>query len=286
VVAERQRLRGWRKIANATWGHPSDSQIYGDLEIDATALLEFAAAARAGTGLRITLTHLVGKAVARALADNPDLNIRLSFGRVVPRETVDIFFIVSADEGRELTGIKIERADEKPVVEIARELGARAQRIHGGDDAEFGRAKAMLERSPIKALAVGLRLLAWLANDLNMDLKVLGVPRQTFGGAMISSVGMFGIQHAYAPLSPIYRVPLLVLVGEVAKRPVVVDDDIAIRPIVTLAATLDHRYLDGFHAARLARTVQAYAADPWAHEPPLEETFPRGLEEETGAGSH
>jgi pyruvate dehydrogenase E2 component (dihydrolipoamide acetyltransferase) len=43
--------------------------------------------------------------------------------------------------------------------------------------------------------------------------------------------------------------------------------------MLNLAATLDHRYLDGFHAARLARSVRAYLGDPLAHEPPLTEVI-------------
>ena len=31
------KAQGWRKIAAATWGHPDDPQIYGDLEVDAGA---------------------------------------------------------------------------------------------------------------------------------------------------------------------------------------------------------------------------------------------------------
>jgi pyruvate/2-oxoglutarate dehydrogenase complex dihydrolipoamide acyltransferase (E2) component len=39
--------------------------------------------------------------------------------------------------------------------------------------------------------------------------------------------------------------------------------------MVTLSATMDHRYLDGFHAARLARSVREYLDDPKRFEPAL-----------------
>ena len=44
-------------------------------------------------------------------------------------------------------------------------------------------------------------------------------------------------------------------------------DVIVVRPMLTLTATMDHRYIDGYHAARLARSVRAYFADPAGHEP-------------------
>lgn len=262
------RPTGWRKIASATWGHPRDPQIYGDLDVDAQGLLDFIAAARELTGVRVTVTHLAGKALAHALAENRDLNVRLRGSRYIEREQVDIFFIVSTDEGNDLSGVKVENADRKPVVEIARELSERAARIRAGDD-ELGKAKARFGALPNWALKVAMAVGARLAVDLNLDLPQLGLPRQPFGCAMVSSVGMFGIQHAYAPLSPYYRVPLLVLVGEISQRPVVVDDQVVARPMLALSATIDHRYLDGFHAARLARSTRAYLEDPKRFEPPL-----------------
>lgn len=36
-----QRVRGWRKLAGAAWGRPSDPQFFGDLELDAGALLSY-----------------------------------------------------------------------------------------------------------------------------------------------------------------------------------------------------------------------------------------------------
>jgi hypothetical protein len=114
---------------------------------------------------------------------------------------------------------------------------------------------------------VALHLGAWLTSDLNLDLSRLGMPRQAFGGAMITSVGMWGVSHAYSPLAHYYRVPLLVLVGAVRKMPVVVEDQIVVRPMLTLTATFDHRYVDGFHAARFAQAVRDYCQAPASFEP-------------------
>jgi pyruvate/2-oxoglutarate dehydrogenase complex dihydrolipoamide acyltransferase (E2) component len=79
---------------------------------------------------------------------------------------------------------------------------------------------------------------------------------------MVSSVAMFGVQKAYGPLAPLYRIPILALVSEVAPKPVVVDGEIVARPILTMTATMDHRFLDGSHAARLAHSVRAQLEQP------------------------
>jgi pyruvate dehydrogenase E2 component (dihydrolipoamide acetyltransferase) len=75
------------------------------------------------------------------------------------------------------------------------------------------------------------------------------------------------VQKAYGPLSPLYRIPVLALVSEVTERAVVVDGEVVARPMLTITATLDHRYLDGAHAVRLARSVRAYLEDPAAYDP-------------------
>jgi len=75
---------------------------------------------------------------------------------------------------------------------------------------------------------------------------------------MVSSVGMFGIRHAYAPLAAFYRVPILVLVGELTPKPVAVNGVVVIRPVLPLTATIDHRYVNVSHAAQLAEAVRDY----------------------------
>ena len=266
-MAKKTKIRGWRKITSATWGHPNDPQIYGDLEIDAGEILSFIEEVRSKTDVKLTVTHVAGKAMAHALAENPDLNVRMYRGHFIQRDTVDVFFIVSMGAGSELSGVKVVSADDKPVVEIARELAGRATRIRNDEDVEFGKTKSMLDKTPRRLLGVSLKAAAWLTADRDLDLKKQGLPRQAFGSVMVSSVGMFGIQHAYAPLSPYYRIPFLVLVGQVEEKPAVVEGQIVARPLLTISATMDHRYLDGFHAARLAKSAREYLENPRKFEP-------------------
>jgi pyruvate/2-oxoglutarate dehydrogenase complex dihydrolipoamide acyltransferase (E2) component len=257
------KIQGWRKVASATWGRPNDPQIYGDLEVDATNLLAFIEEARQATGVHVTVTHAVGKALAYGLARHPDL-IR---GRRKSEPSVEIFFVVALGEGKELSGVKVEGADRKSVVEIADELVRRAARVRSGGESEMGMPKSLLAITPVWLLRAVLRSASWLTGERGLDLKRLGLPRRAFGSAMVSSVGMFGVQKAYGPLASLYRIPVLALVSEVARKPVVVDDTIEARPILAVTATMDHRYLDGAHAAALARSVRAYLEDPASFEP-------------------
>jgi hypothetical protein len=195
AMGENVKIQGWRKIASATWGRPRDSQIYGDMELDATTALAFIDEARRVIGVPLTLTHLVGKAVAYALAENIDLNVRLRGSKFVSRDGINIFFIVSAEKGNELSGVKVAGADREAVVAIAREVAERAARIRSGEDVELGKTKKVIGRTPARLLGLTTRLAAWLTTDVGLDLKRFGLPREPFGSAMVSSGGMFGIQH-------------------------------------------------------------------------------------------
>lgn len=270
MTADPQRsVETWRKIALASWTTPVDPQIFGDIEVDAGALVDYLRAERERTGIRVTVTHLVGKALAHALAANPDVNVRLRRGRFVPRERVDVFFVVAVSDGKELSGAKVVDADRKSVTEVAEELERRVERLRAGEEeAELGSSKRVLGSTPTWLLRRGLRFATWLVADRGVSLRRFGLPDDAFGSAIVSSVSTFGAERAYGPLNPWYRVPVLVLVSEVRDRAVVVDGQVVARPMLTLSATLDHRYLDGAHAGRLVRAARAYLEDPGAFEPP------------------
>jgi len=272
-----ERLHGWRRLAGASWGPPNDPQFYGDLEVDAAILQTYLGEVRRRTGVHATVTHLVGKAVAHGLDTVPELRVRLWRGRDYVRETTDVFFIVA--DGDELTGVKITAAGSKAVVTIAEELEQRAADIREGKDAQLGRTKALMERLPGPVLRTAIKLSSVVTSGLNLDLPQVGLPRQPFGGAMVTSVGGWGVGHAYSPLASYYRVPLLVLVGAIDEKPVAVAGRVVVRPMLRLTATFDHRYCDGLQAARFAAAVREYLANPQAFEPHLTipEQVPRGV---------
>jgi pyruvate dehydrogenase E2 component (dihydrolipoamide acetyltransferase) len=242
------------------------------MEIDATKMNAFMDRARAA-GHRVTPTHIVGRAVAHALHEVPDFNMRIRGGKMYQRETVDVFFITAVEGGRSLSGVKIERTDEKPIYDVAAELAERATRMKQGDDPDFAKTKKMMEAMPVPVLRASLRFSAWVAGDHDRDLKAFSVKRSPFGSAMITSVGMFGLPLGFAPLARFYKMGLLVLVGEVTDKPVAIDGKVVIRPMLQITATIDHRYADGWHISQLLKPFKAYLNDPASFEsapPPMD----------------
>jgi pyruvate dehydrogenase E2 component (dihydrolipoamide acetyltransferase) len=272
-------VTGWRRIANAMWPAPADPQIYGALELDATPALAFIERARA-TGQRVTPTHLVGRALAHALTVVPDLNVQIRRGRARPRPTVDIFFITAVERGHDLSGVKIVDVPAKPAIAVAEELAHRARALKGGADRDFTRAKRIMDRTPPWLLRRLLRVSARLANDLRLDVPGLGLHPSPFGSAMVTSVGMFGLPQGFAPLAWMYDVPVLLLVGEIASRPVAIDGRVEVRPILPISATIDHRYVDGWHVSRAMTAFRDYLREPARFEP-----APHGSRDQAAAAS-
>jgi pyruvate dehydrogenase E2 component (dihydrolipoamide acetyltransferase) len=107
-----------------------------------------------------------------------------------------------------------------------------------------------------------LKLMSFLTNTLGLHLPKLGMPRDPFGSAMVTSVGMFGIDTGFAPFTPIARCPIVITVTKVQDRPWVVGDNVVPRPVLRLCAAFDHRIIDGFSAGRLSTEIEQLFYNP------------------------
>ena len=261
-------LRGWRRLAVHTWRPPQDPTVYAVLEIPMRQALAYLERLREETGVRATVTHLVARGVALAMRSYPQLNGIVANGRIMLRDTVDIFLQVAIDGGRELSGLKIARADEKSVVEIAREMEGRVERLRQHRDRQVERTKSILDSLPLWLLAPFMRTISYLIYDRDLDLSRFGVVKDEFGSAMVTNVGMFGLAHAFAPLVPFSRTPVVVLVGEVQDRPVAEAGRVVVRPMMTAGVTFDHRFMDGWYGGAMAQLFRAYLEDPARFEAP------------------
>jgi pyruvate dehydrogenase E2 component (dihydrolipoamide acetyltransferase) len=122
-------------------------------------------------------------------------------------------------------------------------------------------------RLPQPVLRVAMRAVAWAVGERGWSLPWLGIEASPFGSAMVSSVGMLGLPTGFSPLVWLYRVPLLVLVGEISDKPLAIDGKVEIRPVLPVTFTVDHRYVDGVHLGKALSAFREYSSDPFAFEP-------------------
>jgi pyruvate dehydrogenase E2 component (dihydrolipoamide acetyltransferase) len=258
-----QNPSSWRRLATATWRAPNDSTVYGTIEVDITAGLDLIERLRREENVHATVTHLVTKALAMSIAQHPEGNGLILGRRVYLRDDVDIFCQVASEDGRDLSGVKLKSADRLSVAEIAAQLNARAARVRARQDLDVERTKASLDRIPMWLLGPAMRAVSYMTYDLGLDLSRFGVAYDQFGSAMVTSIGSIdaGLGMALAPLVPFSRVPIVVLVNAVQRRPVAVGSSIEIRPMLTLGCTFDHRFIDGMIASSIARELHRNLQD-------------------------
>jgi pyruvate/2-oxoglutarate dehydrogenase complex dihydrolipoamide acyltransferase (E2) component len=253
-------------MALHAWHGPGDPSVYGTLEIDVEQARELVSDLREETGARVTITHLVGRALALAIAERPEVNSIVRFGSLYRRDTIDIFFQVAFDGGEDLNGAKVAAADRKSVVEIARELDDAARAVRERRAAAVKTA-TRFKQLPSALTGIALRATSFATYDLGLDLSSLGVPYDAFGSAMITNVGSFGLSTGHAPLVPFSRCPIVVLVGEIRERPAVRDGVVVPRPILPLGITFDHRLLDGYQASKMAARFTELLENPRSLRP-------------------
>ncbi|HAR42371.1 MAG TPA: 2-oxo acid dehydrogenase [Bdellovibrionales bacterium] len=259
------RVGSRRIIALGTWGSAGDPTVYGAADYDAAPALAYIDKLRAQTGKRITLSHFVGKALALTVAQHPDINCVLRFGRFYPRQSVDVCFLVAADSaGQDLSGTIIRNADKKSISDFVTEMETNVEAIRKKGDPAFKKMKSTMSLVPgILARAV-IKFSELLMYALNLWTPLLGTPRDPFGSIMITNIGSLGLDMAFAPLVPYSRVPLLISIGAVRETPVVRDQQIVIGKMLRLTVTFDHRLVDGVQMAKMAETLANIFANPEA----------------------
>jgi pyruvate dehydrogenase E2 component (dihydrolipoamide acetyltransferase) len=189
----------------------------GELEASRARLASLAA--RDGLG-SVSLTALLVKCVAWALARHPYLNASLRDGSLYLWRDVNVGVAMAVDNG--LIVPVIPQANIKSVREIAVALHDLTERAREG------------------------------------RLRLADVQHGTF---TLSNLGMFGIQQFRAIINP--PESAILAVGKVIRKPVVINaqDEVAVRPIMALTLSADHRVIDGVVAARfLADLAQVIGA--------------------------
>lgn len=263
VLGSPLKLSSWRKVAIGTWRSAGDPSVYGYLDIDVTSALEYVENLKNQTGTRITMSHLSGRIIAECLRRHPSINCILRFGMLYPRKNCDVFFQVATDmKGEDLSGMTVRNADQKSVVQIAREMEERVQLIKQRKDHSFTRMKKTMGLLPGFLSHLVLTMSGFLMYTLNLWTPLLGSPKDPFGSVMITNVGSLGLDMAFAPLVPYSRVPLLVALGAVKDAPVVMNGKIEIRKVMRLCATFDHRLIDGVHASLMTKDLLKIFSNP------------------------
>lgn len=262
----------FRKIAMGSWWTAGDPSVYGILEIDATQALEYMAEIHQKTKERISISHLVGRAVAVAMKERPEINGMIKWSRIYQRDSVDLFYQVNVP-GKEgdpvgkatLSGVTVRGAENLDVLGIARVLNDKSKSLKETGEGELTSAAKGMALVPWSLVRYALTAVGFLNYNLGLPVHWFGLPKDPFGSVMITNIGALGGDLALAPLVPYSRVPLLLAIGIIKERPWVVNGQVVVRPVFRVGVTFDHRFMDGSHAARMSEIFERCFQDPWKH---------------------
>jgi 2-oxoisovalerate dehydrogenase E2 component (dihydrolipoyl transacylase) len=229
-VEERVEVRGTRRAiaAQMAASYRSIPHVTEFLTVDATELMALRDKLRAlpaAADVKITPLAVVAKAVCAAVRDFPLMNAAWKDGEQDAPDEILVKRWVNLGIATETeTGLLV------PNLKDADTLG-------------------------ILDLAREIARLAELARSRTAK------PADLTGGTItITNVGGFGVETG----TPIINMPecAIVATGSIARRPWVVDGELAVRHLMTLSVSFDHRIVDGVYAARFLTHLRDLLEQP------------------------
>lgn len=249
-----------RRMTIATWKPPHEGIIHGVITLEATNVLDYIERARALTGEKVTMTAFVGAATGRALALEPTLNGYIAWGKYYAYDDVSLSFLVQVDGGKQLAQVLVRDIDTLTPAQVAAKLQEGAGHVRSGKDENFKKSADIAGKVPTWLLR---RIFSMAGTStVAFGRSFGGQPKYPFGAAIITSVGMLGVDEAFVPPTPFARVPLYVAVGAIRDMVFAIDGQPQVRKGLTIVATLDHRFVDGFQAATVARAFKKFFEEP------------------------
>ena len=134
------------------------------------------------------------------------------------------------------------------------------------DDVHMGMAMALDDGLIVPVIRdVNKKDLAQIAKD-RIELIRKGknkafLPDDISGSTFtLSAMGMFGVEHFTSNIN--LPENAILAVGAIIDKPVAVDGEVVIRPMMNVTLSYDHRSIDGAEAGKFMRTLQAFIEDP------------------------
>ncbi|HYQ55808.1 MAG TPA: 2-oxo acid dehydrogenase subunit E2 [Draconibacterium sp.] len=251
----------WRKVASTIYKKPTDSKIYGTVELDVTDIEKYIAQKRK-EGLKTTLTYIMTLIIGRGIRNEvPELNTYVKRGNITQRKQVDGVVSVLLPGGQ-MGSVKVENADQQTIQEVTDQISAHIRDSRKGEENDTMQSKHMLANVPWPFRKWLFRLYRTVTIDWGISLPGLGLDSNSFGSYVVSNIGTVGLDTGYGSLLPSSNVSVVFILGSIQNKPAVVNGEIVPRRIMLLSATLDHRVVDGSHGGRIFRQIKYLLKNP------------------------
>jgi pyruvate/2-oxoglutarate dehydrogenase complex dihydrolipoamide acyltransferase (E2) component len=223
------------------------------LEVDVTEARAYMRECKARTGEGISFTGWVMKCIGQAVSEHKYIQaMRKGKKSLILFDDVDISIIVERSVGHSETlpmPYIVRKANEKSVREIHNEIRMAQEEALEAGEVQLGAARSVRLARAFALLPKFVRhLLVWRRLTKNPFFA-----KKTMGTVVVTSVGSVGQDNGYGWAIPISIHPVVFALGNIARKPGVVGEEIKIREYLSMTILFDHDVTDG---APMVRFIQ------------------------------
>lgn len=229
------------------------------LEIDVTKAREYIREFKVKTGEGLSFTAFVMKCIGQAVSEHKPIQaMRKGRKNLIIFDDVDISVLIErvvnqSDNFSETLPMPyvVRRTNKKTVKEINDEIRTAQQELVGAGEVQLGVHRNVLLTKAFTLMPRFLRnLLVWrrLAKDPFFA-------KQAMGTVAVSSLGSTGKYRGYGWAIPIGIHPVIFALGNIARKPGVVGDEILIREYLSMTILFDHDVTDGAPVLRFTQRL-------------------------------
>jgi pyruvate/2-oxoglutarate dehydrogenase complex dihydrolipoamide acyltransferase (E2) component len=235
------------------------------LEVDVTKAREYMRQFKARTGEGLSFTGWAMKCIGQAVSEHKHIQaMRKGRKSLVLFDDVDISIVVerSVSHGGNFSETLpmpyvVRRANQKTVKEINDEIRTAQKESLGAGEVQLGaRRSARLAKAFTLMPRFVRNLLVWrrLRKDPFFAKRMMGT-------VVVTSIGSTGKYSGYGWAIPIGIHPVVFALGNVARKPGVVGEEITIREYLSMSVLFDHDVTDGAPVFRFIQRLNELLED-------------------------
>ena len=258
-----RKIPHYRRIMPMLMPRRNESVVYFKQTIDLEAASKWIEEFNASSDVHITVFHLALAAIAKTLHERPRLNRFISGRHIYQRDGVWMSFAAkkSMNDDAPLSVIRRRFPEGESFTQFVQSLRADIEVARSDRQSSVDKELTLAFKFPVPIVAFGVRVIEAL-DRWNLAPKGLIGEDPMYTSAFVANLGSIKIDAAYHHLYEHGNNPIFITIGKVAKRPMVIGDEVLARLSVELKYSYDERIEDGYYCAQSIGRIEERIADP------------------------
>lgn len=227
-ISQVRRDNGMRQtLIISTWSQPSDPTSYIIADINMTKALAYCKKLNeeqkllGDQGVRVTMTNLMGYALAHALFKMRRNVGRIKWGFFKHDKKCGTTLLADVGNGKDLVPVTIWDGHKISLLEFAKYINDKVIRAKSGKDEEHKKSTASAGFLPSFIIQPILFVATYLSICCGWTINALSLRSDRFGHAVLTNIGTLGFEQGFAPLCPPMHSIGLLCTGAIIKKPIV-----------------------------------------------------------------